>query len=89
MKNLSKEALKLAKEIAKEVWEKYDDAHGYRTEKQERNESFDDMIPVWQQFDRDNQREFEDRLELYLDCNKGSTPAQEILDWIDDYRNYE
>lgn len=35
MKTLSKEALYLVKETAREVWSKYDDIHGYRTEKQD------------------------------------------------------
>lgn len=34
---LSKEALEILKRSAHKVWEKYDDTHGYRTEKQNRN----------------------------------------------------
>lgn len=86
MKTLSNYTLYLAKETAREVWSKYDDTHGYRTEKQTRNDSFDDMLPIWQQFDLFNQREFEDRIKLYLDLNKDSIPAKEIFDWIEEYK---
>lgn len=80
---MSEDALKLAQQIAHEVWEKYDDTHGYRTEKQERNDNHptndpDCMWFFWNQFDENNQNEFIggviDRLPSEL--------AIDILAWI-------
>lgn len=84
MKELSKEALQLAKEIARAVWSKYDDRFNYRTEKIIKNNSFDDMLPIWQQFDFINQWEFKSRVKTYLEKST-SIQAKEILNWIEEY----
>jgi hypothetical protein len=60
---LSKYALMVAKKISNQVWEKYDDTYGYRTEKQTANDKVSTDNPeniwfFWGQFDHDNQREF-------------------------------
>ena len=59
---LSTYAIMMAKKLAHQVWEKYDDTYGYRTEKQAWNDSIrtnhpDNIWSVWNQFDSDNQRE--------------------------------
>lgn len=64
---MSKEALELAKQIAHEVWAKYDDEFGYRTEKQARNAEVSTDIPdniwfFWGQFDLNNKAEFATRV---------------------------
>lgn len=65
--DVGKPELELAKKIAHEVWQKYDDAFGYRTEKQEYNAKVSAEIPdnlwfFWGQFDSDNHKEFLDLL---------------------------
>lgn len=64
---MSEDALKLAQQIAHEVWEKYDDTYGYRIEKQERNAAQPLTDPdaiwfFWNQFDNRNHLEFIARL---------------------------
>lgn len=59
---LSKEALEILKRSAHKVWEKYDDTHGYRTEKQNRNndvstDNSDNAYFFIGQFDPRNQQE--------------------------------
>lgn len=59
---LSKEALEIVKRLAHQVWEKYDDQFGYRTEKQKRNDETptDNPDNIWfflGQFDIYNQTE--------------------------------
>ena len=54
--------LKLIQRMAHEVWQKYDDTYGYRTEKQERNAKVSTKHPdniwfFWNQFDINNQKE--------------------------------
>jgi len=85
--NLSRQALLTAKRIAHEVWQKYDDQFGYRTEKQLRNdaepveESYS-MYFFWQQFDAYNQAEFEAKVfELPDDDTK-----TELIQWINTWR---
>ncbi len=81
---MNKEALELAKRIAHEVWEKYDDTHGYRAEKQERNAktSTDDPYSIWffwQQFDMNNQAEF---FILLSTKYQGQEGFDDLFDWI-------
>lgn len=64
---LGKDELELAKRISHEVWQKYDDQFGYRTEKQEANAKVSTDNPeniwfFWGQFDPHNQEEFYERL---------------------------
>lgn len=87
---LSKEALELAKMISYEIWEKYDDTHGYRSDKQKLNaeqniDRQDSMVFFWQQFDPVNQNEFIMRLKL-LKYSKDYPASKEILEWIDEWK---
>ena len=79
----SMKALKLAKDIAHEIWAKYDDKYNYRSEKQKRNDLVsisnpENMYFFWQQFDSRNQTEFGKRLYELPD----SPEKQELIDWI-------
>jgi hypothetical protein len=70
--------LELAKKISHQVWEKYDDQFGYRTEKQTYNDNVSTDIPdniwfFWGQFDSINQAEFTDL------ANKTDTKAGDTL----------
>ncbi len=83
---MKKETLELAKKIAHEVWEKYDDTYGYRTEKQKRNKEVatdhpDNMYFFWQQFDSNNQAEFVART---MSVKEDSEEKQELIDWIEE-----
>lgn len=80
---MNKESLKLAKKISHEIWEKYDDTHGYRSEKQDRNknvsiENSDNIWFFWQQFDPVNQKEFLIGLLSYKDEEGFS----DLMDWV-------
>lgn len=81
---MSEDALKLAQQIAHEVWEKYDDTHGYRTEKQEANASVptdnpDNIWFFWNQFDPRNQAEFVARVATH---KAEETDAMiELINW--------
>ncbi len=82
---LSNKTLELAQKIAHEVWQKYDDKYGYRTEKQERNANVlpndpENMWFYWNQFDSTNQQEFIDKLEELPE----SKEKTELKDWIKD-----
>lgn len=81
---LSKECLVLAQQIAHEVWNKYDDQFGYRSEKQNRNDNTpldqDAMFFFWQQFDSDNQKDFLTRV-AGLSINDDN--ALKLLNWIE------
>lgn len=82
-------AIRLAKRIAHEVWDKYDDAHGYKAEKQALNAKIpedhpDNIWGVWNQFDSKNQGEFVERVETALDTKEPG--ARELLTWV--YPNY-
>lgn len=87
---LSSKALELAQKIAHEVWQKYDDTHGYRTEKQERNANVlpvhpDNMWFYWNQFDSINQQEFEERVDKLPE----SEAKKELKVWISErYKEY-
>lgn len=79
-------ARKMAKAIAHDVWQKYDDTYGYRTEKQERNAKVsvydaDCMIFFFGQFDPTNQNEFIARL---METTHFKF-RNEIADWIKAY----
>lgn len=59
--------IELAQRISREVWQKYDDTHGYRTEKLAENDRVSPEHPdniwfFWGQFDSNNHQEFFDRL---------------------------
>jgi len=80
---LSLKALEIAQKIAHEVWQKYDDSYGYRTEKQERNAKvlpnhLDNMWFYWNQFDSANQQEFEERVDKLPDSDE----KKELKVWI-------
>lgn len=65
---LGKPELELAKKISHQVWEKYDDQFGYRTEKQTYSDNVSTGIPdniwfFWGQFDHLNQLEFTSKVE--------------------------
>ena len=80
---LSNKALELAQKIAHEVWQKYDDTYGYRTEKQQRNADVfpihpDNMWFYWNQFDSVNQQEFSDK----VDGLPESKEKEELKNWI-------
>ena len=80
---ISRESLELARDVSHRVWSKYDDTHGYRSQKQEYNAHIapesDNIWAFWGQFDGANQREFWDKA-------KGlpvKTPGRkELLSWI-------
>lgn len=60
---LTKEDLELAKSISNEIWDSYDDTHGYASEKKAINSECSVLHPdniwfFWQQFDADNQGKF-------------------------------
>lgn len=60
---MSTEALELAKKISHNIWESYDDEHGYRSEKQAINAGVKTDNPeniwfFWNQFDAQNQMKF-------------------------------
>lgn len=81
MEKLPIESLELARMIAHEIWEKYDDTYGYRTEKQTQNQATssahpDNIWSFWGQFDGDNQERF---YELALDCE--GPGAIELQNW--------
>lgn len=64
---LGRPELELAKTISNQVWEKYDDDYGYRSEKQNHNNSVSTELPdniwfFWGQFDGNNQEEFFDKV---------------------------
>lgn len=79
------DSLKLAQKIANEVWQPYDDTHGYRTEKQERNAAvnIDDPENIWffwNQFDSSNQNKFQ---QLVIDATLNRAPgALDLLIWV-------
>lgn len=80
---LSRDALELAKRIAHEVWQKYDDEFGYRTEKQERNQAVttdhpDNIWFFWNQFDGHNQMEFVTK----LIAGERTLEQYELRSWI-------
>ena len=80
---ISNKALEIAQKIAHEVWQKYDDKYGYRTEKQKRNGQVQPNDPenmwfYWNQFDSANQDEFSERV-----CGlPESTEKEELKEWI-------
>lgn len=79
---MSEAALKLAQKIAHEVWQKYDDEHSYRTEKQERNAATptdhpDNIWFFWNQFDHTNHLEFVAKTAGYL----GTPAGDELWEW--------
>lgn len=83
MIQLGQPELELAKKISHEVWQKYDDTHGYRTEKQEYNakvstENPDNIWFFWGQFDSNNHQEFYDRL---LDKHSDDPGAPKLMAW--------
>jgi len=80
---ISREALELARVISHQVWSKYDDTHGYRSQKQDYNAHIapesDNIWAFWGQFDGSNQREFQERLKKL----PAKTPGKkELLSWI-------
>lgn len=86
MTNLSKTALELAQKISHLIWEKYEDTHGYKTEKQTRNANVstdhpDNIWFFWGQFDQFNQSEFMYRVRGAVD--KKVDGAQELLDFLE------
>lgn len=87
---LSTEALELAKAIAHEVWDKYDDTYGYRTEKQTWSDAIstnhpDNIWSIWNQFDSTNQAEFAAHVALLVNSEPDNVAA-ELLHWIYDNR---
>ena len=72
----------LAKRISNAVWQKYDDAYGYRSEKQESNAAVNVEVPeniwfFWNQFDSINQEEFVKRV------NESQRPgAAKLKAWV-------
>lgn len=65
--NLSLEAMELAKKVSIQVWAKYDDDFGYRSEKLAAMDNWNVNDPrniwsFWGQFDSHNQEEFAQRL---------------------------
>ena len=75
--------LKLMQKIAHQVWDKYDDKFGYRSEKQALNASIPTKHPdniwfFWNQFDSHNHREFLVRLVMYKQCQA----KKDLLVWI-------
>lgn len=78
---MTKDALELAKKIADQIWQSYDDTYGYQTEKRERNAAVptghpDNIWFFWNQFDSNNQEKF---LELALDSDEPG--ASELQLW--------
>jgi hypothetical protein len=61
---MSEQAQELARIISDELWDKYDDTYGYRSEKQEANANFnkhhhpDNIWSFWGQFDSTNHQLF-------------------------------
>lgn len=84
---MSERAQELARRIAHQVWQKYDDQFGYRTEKQEANANFssahpDNIWSFWGQFDADNHLEFlAHATRAVVDDEPG---ADELLGWVID-----
>ena len=81
---MSKDALELLKRVAHQVWEKYDDTFGYRSDKQERNESVstdisDNVWFFWGQFDGENQGELVRRIQEEPEDTEG---RDEALIWF-------
>lgn len=82
---LSPAALLLAKNISHEIWQKYGDEHGYRTEKQSQNATVNVNVPgniwfFWGQFDHINQGEFFHKVHTAVDDNIPG--AGELLIWV-------
>lgn len=78
---LGRPELELAKKISHQVWEKYDDQFGYRTEKQTYNDIVSTDVPdniwfFWGQFDHINQLEFTSRVE-----RSKSSGASKLRQW--------
>lgn len=72
----------LAKRIAHQVWDKYDDEFGYRSEKQTRNDAVSTDNPnniwfFWNQFDYKNQVEFAARI-----MTSDALGAKELRKWV-------
>lgn len=82
---MSEESLKLAQSISHDIWEKYDDTYGYRTEKQAYNarpeltQHPDNIWFFWGQFDRHNQAEFVDRAQM--SARAGQPGGSELTKW--------
>lgn len=84
--NLSKASLELVKLLSDKVWGKYDDTHGYRTDKQAKNVSVSTDIPdniwfFWGQFDQFNQAELMRYIKGSIDEN--TEGAEELYNFLD------
>lgn len=78
---ISPRGIELARTIADLIWQKYDDEHGYQSEKRTRNSQFQAILPIWQQFDYANQSLFQFLVASYAGLT-GSQDAKAITDWI-------
>lgn len=89
---MSKEGMELARKIALEVWEKYDDTYGYRTEKQEAIKAVpsnhpDNIWSFWGPFDHSNHLEFLERVMTAVD--RTETGAKELYSWVIEQLGHE
>jgi hypothetical protein len=98
MNELTKEDLEIAKKISHDLWQPYDDTHGYRTEKQTRNaevstENPDNIWFFWGQFDSTNQTMFlihavESGNEALVNwCKAAMAEVQEALEFLRTQQN--
>lgn len=82
----SAEAQELARKISHEVWAKYDDEFGYRSQKQAFNQGMarnfhpENIWSFWTQFDGPNQLEFLRRARLSLDLEHAG--SADLWDWL-------
>lgn len=76
--------LKIAKQVAHDVWNKYDDTFGYRSDKQAANEAVsienpDNIWYFWGQFDMHNHQDFIRRVNMY-----SSAAGTNLSAWCDE-----
>lgn len=88
---LTQKSLDLAQKASHEVWEKYDDTYGYRSEKQKANSevSTSNRENIWfflNQFDPNNQQEFLIKIVL---SEPDSEDKLELVKFVTKYLTYQ